>query len=82
MQKDFESAGVKPIAVLHVNVKGNIQPCRPVKISLPSTDDSVKGNEVMILQSDKSDGFKDISKDCSVALSKDHISLQALHFTT
>ena len=82
MRKDLESAGVKPVAVLHINVKGNIQPRKPVKISLPFTDGSVKKHEVMILQSDKSDSFKDVSKDSSVALSKDHIGLQAEHFTT
>ena len=82
MCKDLASAGVEPVAALHVNVRGDIQPCKPVKISLPLADSSIKEHNIMILQKGKSDGFKDITKNAFAALSKHHVHLRTPHLTT
>jgi len=81
MCENFESAGMLPVIILHVQVMGNHQPSKPVTISLPFSFGSIQREEIMILQSDHCDDFKDVTNDLSFVWTEHSITLNVCHFT-
>ena len=81
MCQDFDSAGIKPIIILQVNVLGNHQPLKPVKVSLPIPADLGEKDEIMIFHSEDCGGFKDVTNHIPFIRSKHHVHLTVLHFT-
>ena len=81
MCEDFKSAGIKPIAILHFNVRENCQPLQPVKVSLPIPVDLLQRKEVLIFQSDTGDEFKDVTQKVLFDWSQERVVLRVEHFS-
>ena len=82
MCQKFETAGITPIIILHVNVRDNHQPFQPVRISLPAPSDFVEEEDIRILHKDNCGDFKDATKHISFTRTKKNVNFNALHFTT
>ena len=78
---NFESTGLRPIMILHMNVRGNVQPCKPVKISIPFSIGSFKRKEFVILQSDEGGDFKEVTELVMCHYLDGSVSLTVAHFT-
>jgi len=81
MCKDFEPAGIKPIAILHVNVGNNCQPLKPVTLSFPTPVELLQCEEVLMLQSGTGDKYEDVTGQIELDLSKNHLLLRVDHFS-
>ena len=81
MCEDFESVGMKPIAVVHINVRNNCQPQKAVTISFPMPVDSFYITDLLVLQSDNGDEFTDVTKQVVVGWLQHRVLVRVQHFT-
>ena len=81
MYEDFQSTGGKPIAILHINVRNNCKPLKPVEVSFPIPADLLEGREAVVFQSDTGDKFEDAATYIVFDLSKKHLLMRVDHFS-